>query len=143
MATREELRTAKINDGWVVQPVAQWRKVGQVENVTKYDANVVSPAGVVGTAQVLVTDEGRPGEVAVAQGMWTDAVARFRDDLIAYIATMEALPTVWAIRVDNVVESEEIATVTAWVESASDVVETPYVVRRRNGTFQHKKLISV
>jgi len=130
--TKEELRTQYVNQGWEVQPVADWRVVSQIEGKTKYDVNAVSPVNVFGTAQVVEDSTG-----AVAEGFWKDKDTTFTEDLRAYAQSLEA-GQVFAVSLGEISDADEVAEVKVYKDDGS--VQN-FAVKRRNGTFEHVALI--
>lgn len=138
--TKEELRTQYITDGWEVQPVANWTPVSAVEGLIKYDVNVVSPDNKFFTAQVVVKDDGGVSENAVPEGQWKNQTPSFAEALRTFLDTRE-VGSVFAIAVSQIREADEVAEAEVYTNSASDVVKDTYVVKRRNDTFDFKKLV--
>jgi len=130
---KEELRTHYVGLGWTAQPVADWRKVSDVEGVEKYDVNVVSPDNVFGTAQVVVRDG-----VATAEGMLKDKVESFTEALRTHARSFEAEAPVFAVKLGEVSEQDEVGEVTVYNTDGSTV---SYVVKRRDGAFEHQALV--
>ena len=134
--TKSELRQSYVNEGWEVQPVAQWAKVSEVEGKAKYDVNAVSPDNRFGTAQVVVTDDGGASETAVAEGFWKEASSTFDAEVRGYVSSLEGGP-VFAVAVTEVYSGDEIAEAKAYMD---DGTVNNYVVKRRSGTFSFKQL---
>ena len=135
---KETLRTHYVELGWEVQPVANWRLVSQVEGKSKYDVNAVSPANVFGTAQVVVTDDNGANEEAVAEGFWKDKTESFTEALRTQALTYEAAASIFAVKLGEVSEADEVGEVVVYNEDGS---KATYVVKRRDGTFSHKALV--
>lgn len=131
---KEALRTEFINKGWEVQPVADWTTVSVIEGKTKYDVNAVSPENVFGTAQVVEDANG-----AVADGFWKDKVD-FTTDLRAFLDSKEA-GAVYAISATEIKEADEVAEVKVYSGVTGGVEVATYVVKRRNDTFDFKKIV--
>lgn len=134
--TKTELRTTYVGNGWTVQPVAEWSLVSSVDGVVKYDANVVSPDNVFGTAQVVVTDDGGGGEDATPLGFWVDADESFDAAVRSYAQTLEG-GSLFAVAVTQTYPADEVALATAYM---TDGTATEYVVKRRSDTFSQQAL---
>lgn len=135
--TKSELRQSYVNEGWEVQPVAQWVKVSEVEGKAKYDVNAVSPDNKFGTAQVVVTDDGGAGETAVAEGFWKEASPNFDAEVRSYVSGLEG-NGVFAVAVAQVYAGDEIAEAKAYMD---DGTVGEYVVKRRQGAFSFAQLV--
>ena len=131
--TKEALRTEYVNLGWEVQPVVNWKVVSQIEGKTKYDVNVVSPANVFGTAQVVEDASG-----AVAEGFWKDSGPTFTVRLRTFLNTIEELAPVFAVATNDNKEQDQVATCIAYMEDGSI---KNYAIKERNDTFSYVELV--
>jgi len=128
-----ELRDSFIAKGWTVEPVVDWRLVSQVEDVEKYDVNVVSPDDTFQTAQVKVI-----GDVATPLGAFKEVPSTFSERLRTFLDTIEVSAGVFAVVVSDTKESDEVATCVAYMEDGS---VANYAVKERADTFSFKELV--
>ena len=141
MTTKSELRQSFVDQGWVVQPVADWLLVSTVDGIVKYDVNVVSPSPEYrfGTAQVVVTDNGGAAEEATPFGAFSPSEPSFDQAVREYAAGLEGA-TIFAVAITDVFPSDEVALATAYLATGA---QAHYVVKRRNGTFTPLELTAV
>lgn len=134
--TKEELRTNYINQGWEVQPIADWILVSFVEGKVKYDVNVVSPENRFGTVQVVVVDNEGVNEEATAEGFWKEIATPFRDEVRTFLDTKE-VGTVFAVAITNVFEEDLIAEAKAYL---TDFSTKNYVIKKRDDVLSFQEI---
>jgi len=134
--TKEEFRAEYLAKGWEAQPVSEWRLVSSVEGKNKYDVNVVSPENNFGTAQVVEDSTGN----VVGAGMWKDTTTNFAEALKDFLVSKE-VGNVYAISTTDIKDMEEVAEVKVYTGVGSDVSVADYVVKRRSGTLDFKKIV--
>lgn len=134
---KEQLRDDLISDGYTVQPVANWQKVSEVENVSKYDLNVVDADDNFFTAQVKVVDDGEAGETATKINALKPKDPTFAQNLESFLRTKEdEIETVFAIATVQSYEADRVAVVKAF---NTDNTTQDYVVRERNDSFEFQQ----
>lgn len=135
--TKDELRNDLISNGYTVQPVAEWQKVSEVENVSKYDLNVVDSDDNFFTAQVKVVDDGESGETATKLNALAPKEPGFAENLESFLRTQEGnLANVFALSSSNVNNTDRVAEVLAY---NTDNTTQKYVVKERDGTFEFQQ----
>jgi len=144
MANKLKLRESYTSLGWKVEPVETWRLVSKVEDLLKFDVNVASPEGQIGTAQVLVRNNETAEEEASAEGFWKASIIPFAQQLRIWLDSIEATPTIFAIQVDSATDSDKTALVSVFFEvdnaGTTKAQKKNYVVKYRNDTFSFLEL---
>ena len=138
-------------DGWKVQKPDNWEYVedreikGRVHKI--YSLSVVKPDKSSGIVEVAILGEGEVNEEGklierVIPLDWESAIEPFTDSLRDFLDDEEGKQDVFAIKVIEVQENDELAEIVVYNKSGKEVVAERNVVRRRKGKFQMRAITS-
>lgn len=144
---REQLYKKHIDDGATVPLPEKWVETSNDGKYAEYEVSVSDSNGKTGIAIVgiknpnEINNEGTNIESAKVVG-WKREPVPFDIDLRNFLNKKEEeIASVYAIRVDDIHISDEVAEVTVYTISTNDVTSNKYVVVRRNQLFDFKKLV--
>jgi len=140
--TKAELRTVKITEGFVIEPVENWQVTGLVDGLTKYDVRCYRE-GEAFIAYVWVEGDGTENENVISYKRLDlpVAVTTFGERLTTFLRAREGTGGVWATERVSISEADATATVYVYFESGSDVTRKTYVVKERGETMSFKELV--
>jgi len=135
MATIPELIEDYRSKGWSVDETTL-TLVSKVDDMQKYDVNVVSPDNVFGTAQIIESPDG-----AIASGIWAEqkvVTKSFPELLTDYVRSLET-GDVFAVVIGNIFQNDNSAIATKYTGTTT-VAEKQILIKYRNNAFSVKEI---